>query len=295
MLAIVNTTDGIPFGETDFSLAQSLGEQAALALQNLELMAIQIERNRMENDLSLASSIQGMLLPKQFPNQPKLEFAATYLPAQKVGGDFYDCFELSDGCIGVAVADVSGKGVPASLVMAICQSNLRHFARANRCPAVALRRLNEVIDEETGQEMFVTIVYAVIDPAAETVTLARAGHELPLLCHAGDGDGSCATEFVACKGMAVGMVPDIIFRGAIEEVTRPFRSGDCLILFTDGVTEAANEKEEEFANDRLEKAVQRACRESAKEINQRIVDSVSAFAGTNDHSDDFTLLTVKHV
>lgn len=298
VLAIVNSTDGMPFGETDFSLAQSLGEQAALALQNLDLMAYQIERNRMENDLSLASNIQGMLLPKQFPADPMLDFAAIYLPSQKVGGDFYDSFELGDGRIGVAVADVSGKGVPASLVMAICQSNLRHFARAHGSPAKALRMLNEVMDEETGREMFVTIVYAVIDTARDTITIARAGHELPLLCRSvGDQakGGSYAAEFIHSQGMAVGMVPDEIFGDSLEEVTRPFSRGDCLLLFTDGVTEAANVFEEEFANARLESAILDLHSRSASEINEGVLERVATFAGTRHHGDDFTLLTIKHL
>lgn len=299
VLAIANSTDGRPFGETDYSLAQSLAEQAALALQNLELMEFQIERNRMENDLSLASNIQGMLLPKQFPANPQLEFAALYLPAQKVGGDFYDCFDLGDGRVGVAIADVSGKGVPASLVMAICQSNLRHFAREAGSPARALRLLNGVMDEETADDMFVTIVYAVIDTARETIVLARAGHELPVICRGGSaergGTGGVEVEFVESPGMAVGMVPDVIFDESIEEVTRPFRPGDCLVLFTDGVTEAVNALEEEYSNERLGTLLRELCPRSAPEINQEILDRVSAFSGTKKHGDDFTLLTVKHL
>jgi len=236
VLAIVNSADGLPFGETDFSLVESLGEQAGLAIQNLDLMAFQIERNRMENDLSLASNIQGMLLPKQFPENPKLDFASVYLPAQKVGGDFFDAFELGDGRIGVVVADVSGKGVPASLVMAICQSNLRHFARAHSSPAIALRKLNEVLDEETGPEMFVTVVYGVIDSDQGTLTIARAGHELPLLCRGPSDTGPSVAEFIQSSGMAVGIVPDEIFAPAIEEVTRSFRRGDVLVLYTDGMS-----------------------------------------------------------
>ncbi len=296
VLAIVNSADGLTFGESEFSLAESLGEQAALALQNLDLMAVQLEQSRLENDLALASNIQGMLLPKQFPKDPRLAFGAIYLPAQQVGGDFYDAFELGDGRIGVVVADVSGKGIPASLVMAICQSNLRHFARACDSPAEALRQLNGILHEETGPEMFVTVLYAVIDRQKHEVTLARAGHELPLLCHHSQvGTDGSTTEFIRSEGMAVGMVPGEIFDASIDEVVRPFLPGDVLLLYTDGVTEASNEKNIEFGNERLQQVVVGALNEFPREINQQILDRVSSFAGSSGYADDFTLLTIQYL
>jgi sigma-B regulation protein RsbU (phosphoserine phosphatase) len=294
VLAIVNRSDGIPFGASDLALAESLGEQAGLALKNLELMALQMERNRIENDLELASSIQGMLLPKHFPELPEYEFASIYEPAQKVGGDLFDVFELGDGRIGVAVADVSGKGVPASLVMAICQSNLRHFARANPdSPAAALRKLNEVIHAETGTRMFVTMVYGVIDPTSGTVTLARAGHERPLLGRARGSGGGASLEFVRSTGMAVGMVPDAIFSASLSDARVELAPGDCLVLFTDGITEATNPRDEEFSNQRLGEVVKRHLGESAQAINAAIRQSVARFCGELVPTDDFTVLTIK--
>lgn len=292
VLAIVNRSDGLPFGESDFSLAVSLGEQAGLALQNFELMAFQLEKTRLENDLVLARNIQGMLLPKKFPEHPQLSFAAIYESAQQVGGDLYDVFPLKDGRIGLAIADVSGKGIPASLVMAICQSNLRHFARRYGAPAKVLTKLNEVLAVETSGEMFVTVIYAVLDPAHDSLTFARAGHELPLLCSANGGEGG-RSQFVRSEGMAVGMVPGELFEPAIEDVTIPFAAGDSLILFTDGVTEALNTRQEEFSNDRLAEIAREACHRSPSEINSAIRQHVTRFCGGNAPSDDFTLVTVK--
>lgn len=295
VLAIVNSSDGMPFAESDLSMALSLAEQAGLAIQNLDLMALQIERNRIENDLSLASNIQGMLLPKQFPESEELGFAAVYRPAQKVGGDFYDAFPLEDGRIGVAIADVSGKGIPASLVMAICQTHLRHFAMHCGSPADALRRLNKVIDAETRKEMFVTVVYAVVDTRGETITMARAGHELPIICRCKTGPGASGSPFVRSAGMAIGMVPPEIFDLAIEEVTVPFRKGDVLMLYTDGITEATNSAGEEFTNHRLALAVANHRERRATGINEAVLASVSEFASTEEYADDITLLTVKHL
>ena len=121
VLAIVNPSDGGSFGENDFSLAQNIAEQAGLAIHNLDLMASQIEKNKLDVDLGLAHEIQNMLLPREFPAHPGLDVATFYQPAQKVGGDLYDVFEIDESRIGVAIADVSGKGIPASLLMAICQ------------------------------------------------------------------------------------------------------------------------------------------------------------------------------
>jgi len=159
VLAIVNPSDGGSFGETDFSLATSLAEQAGLAIHNLDLMASQIEKNKLDSDLGLAHEIQSMLLPKEFPQLRKLSMASIYQPAQKVGGDLYDVFRIDDFRVGVAIADVSGKGIPASLLMAICQSNLRHFARNYASPAKVLCELNEVMVGEMRPEMFVTLFY----------------------------------------------------------------------------------------------------------------------------------------
>jgi sigma-B regulation protein RsbU (phosphoserine phosphatase) len=160
--------------------ASSLAEQAALALHNADAIRVRLAQHRFDLDLSVASSIQTMLLPSSFPENSALDISARYHPAQKVGGDLYDVFELPEGLIGVVIADVSGKGIPASLLMAICQSHLRHLARKHHSPARVLSELNQILEPEIRQDMFVTITYAVVDPEGNQLVLARAGHELPL-------------------------------------------------------------------------------------------------------------------
>ncbi|MEX0321828.1 MAG: SpoIIE family protein phosphatase [Puniceicoccaceae bacterium] len=292
VLAVVNPSDGGSFGETDFSLAQSIAEQAGLAIHNLDLMATQIEKNQLDVDLGLAEEIQNMLLPGKLPQLDKLEIASIYKPAQKVGGDMYDVFELGENRIGISIADVSGKGIPASLLMAICQSNLRHFARIMESPAEVLKSLNEVLIGELRPEMFVTIVYAVLDLGSDTLTLARGGHELPIIVHSGAG---ASPEFIKTEGMALGMVPDNIFSEAIEDASVPFNKGDILVLYTDGVTEAVNLEGIEFGNSRLSDVVDSLKSRKPKGIANGIEDRITLFSNKTGQADDLTLVLAKHL
>ena len=295
VLAMVNPSDGGSFGESDFSLAQSLAEQAGLAIHNLDLMASQIEKNKMDSDLGLAHEIQSMLLPNEFPAVSNLDMATIYKPAQKVGGDLYDIFAIDEHRVGIAIADVSGKGIPASILMAICQSNLRHFARHIDSPARVLSELNEVMVGETRPEMFVTIIYAVIDLATDEITFARGGHELPIVVHSGEGT-EVSHEFLESEGMALGMVPNEIFDMAIRDSTFPFKQGDILALYTDGVTEAANPDGVEFGNSRLAEVVSTLRAREPEELVQGILDRISLFSGKESgQSDDFTVVVVKHL
>jgi sigma-B regulation protein RsbU (phosphoserine phosphatase) len=294
VLAIVNPSDGGSFGDTDLSLARSLAEQAGLAIHNLDLMAFQIEKNKLDVDLGLANEIQSMLLPQTFPSEQRLDMATIYRPAQKVGGDLYDLFRIDEDHVAVAIADVSGKGIPASLIMAICQSNLRHLARNHESPATVLRELNEVMIEEMRPEMFITIIYGVFDLKADTLTVARGGHELPIIVREGVTDGQVRAEFIESEGMALGMVPSEIFDSAIVDKTIPFTSDDVLLLYTDGVTEAVNAEGIEFSNGRLADVLRTLRSRPAEELVQGIFDRITLFTGPAGQNDDFTVVAVKH-
>ncbi|MFI5357999.1 MAG: PP2C family protein-serine/threonine phosphatase [Opitutales bacterium] len=295
VLAVANAADGNHFTEADFSLMQSLAEQAALALHNAEFLNFQIEKKQLDLDLSLASGIQQMLLPGEMPPFPGLDLDARYSPAQKVGGDLYDVFALSDTRLGIAVADVSGKGIPASLLMAICRTNLRQIAPRQGSPAQTLIDLNRVLGGNLSNGMFITMLYCVIDLAAGTVTMARAGHELPLLSRRNALTGVAEETFVGSEGMSLGMVPDEIFGAVISDRVEPFNPGDVLVLYTDGITEAPNEEGKEFSGNRLADAVRTLHNRSAVELNNGILESVHRFTSETAQRDDFTLVTVKRV
>jgi len=294
VLAVANSADGEPFTQTDFSLMQSLAEQAALALHNQEFLNFQIEKRQLDLDLSLASGIQQMLLPKEPPKMAGLDIDARYTPAQKVSGDFYDLFALSDTRLGVAVADVSGKGIPASLLMAMCRTNLRQIAPRYDSPAKTLADLNRALGGDL-RGMFITILYAVIDTARGEVTFARAGHELPLFSRRDRVTGVPVGEYVGSEGMPLGLVPDGIFSSVIADRTEPFAVGDALVLYTDGLTEAPNEEDKEFSGARLADAVHALHNRSARELNDGILETVHRFAGSVALRDDLTLVTIKRV
>lgn len=290
VLAVANPAADRPFTEVEFRLMQSLGEQAALALHNAEFLSLQIEKSQLDLDLSIASGIQQMLLPREVPIPPGLDVDARYTPAQKVGGDLYDLIPLPGGRLGVAIADVSGKGIPASLLMAIARTSLRQIALRHDSPARVLTELNRALAPDIHGGHYITMVYAVIEPAANRVRFARAGHELPLIAPLGEPVG-----FVGSEGMPIGMVSDELFSAVIAERTERFAAGDLLVLYTDGLTEAPNEDRKEFSGARLAEVVGAQRGRSAGAIGDAIVAGVRAFAGEGVQHDDLTLVTVKRV
>ena len=295
VLVVANPADERAFTEMEFSLLRSLAEQAALALHNAEFLNLQIEKKQLDLDLSLASGIQQMLLPRQAVTLAGLDVDARYAPAQKVGGDLYDLLPLSETRLGVVVADVSGKGIPASLLMAICRTHLRQLAPRYESPARALAELNRVLATDIHSGLYVTMIYAVIDLARHTVTVARAGHELPLFVRREAASSVYRAEFVGSEGMAIGMVPDDLFTSVIADRTESFAPGDVLVLYTDGITEAPNEDEKEFSSGRLADVARSLHSHAARGINDGILESVQRFTGAAAQRDDFTLLTVKRV
>ena len=293
VLAVTNPAGDELFDQADFTLMQSLAEQAALALHNAEFLHLQIEKRQLDLDLSIASGIQQMLLPRELTRFPGLEIDARYMPAQRVGGDLYDVFPLSDSRLGLAVADVSGKGIPASLLMAIARTSLRQIAPRHASPAAALRELNATLATDIQAGLFVTMLYAVVDVTKQQVTFARAGHELPLLVSVRAAAGAQRARFIGSEGIALGMVPDEVFGEAVLDRTEPFGAGDVLVLYTDGVTEAPNEDDKEFSGARLADLVSGAAERPPREINDRILEQIGRFTGEGGQRDDFTLLTVK--
>ena len=295
VLAVANPAGGLPFTESDFSLVMSLAEQAGLAVHNLESMHFQIEKQQLDLDLALASSIQQMLLPAATPRLAGLDLAAQYVPTQQIGGDLYDFYVLSPARLGLAVADVSGKGIPASLLMAICRTNLQQIAPHHDSPARVLREVNRAMAGDVCRGMFITILYAVIDVEQGTVTFARAGHELPLISRRDPASGQPVSEFIGSEGMPIGMVGTGLFDQTIADQTIPFLPGDTLVLYTDGITEAANDDDKEFSGSRLADALRTLRSRSAAEITLGILDHVRRFSGRDHHRDDLTLVTVKRV
>jgi sigma-B regulation protein RsbU (phosphoserine phosphatase) len=295
VLAVTNPADDQPFEEADFTLIQSLAEQAALALHNAEFLDLLLQRRQLDLDLSIASGIQKMLLPREAPTLEGLDLDARYTPAQRVGGDLYDIIPLSATRLAVVVADVAGKGIAASMLMAICRTNLHQIAMRHDSPVAVLSELNKALSEDVEAGLYVTMLYAVIDTEANTVSFARAGHELPLIVRGGPGAGTCRAEYVPSDGMALGMVPSEVFDLSLAERVEPFAPGDTLVLYTDGITEAPNEDGKEFAGARLADTVRMLHGRSAAAVNDGILEAVGRFAGSESQRDDLTLVTVRRL
>lgn len=293
VLCVCNPSDGMPFTETDYSLAEALAEQAGLAVHNADFLALQVEKQRLDLDLTLASDVQQMLLPRTMPSLSGVDIDARYLAAQKVSGDLYDVFELGEGRLGLAVADVSGKGISASLLMAICRTTLHQIAPDHVSPARVLAALNRSLAGDIREGMYITMTYAVIDSATNTLVLARAGHERPLLSHRDPVTGVFISDFISSEGMPLGLVDQDLFESVIEDKAVEFAAGSTLVLFTDGLTEAPNAEEREFGTGRLADTLRTAHSGSAKQINDAILTAVQHFAGATGLRDDYTLLTVK--
>lgn len=290
VLCVCNAADGLPFTETDYSLVEALAEQAGLAVHNADFVALEVEKQRIDLDLTLASDVQQMLLPREMPLVPGLEIDARYMAAQKVGGDFYDVFPLEGGRLGVAVADVSGKGISASLLMAICRTQLRAIAPRHASPAAAMRELNRSLSTDIRSGMYITMTYAIVDAARSHLVFARAGHELPLLAVA--EARSLRHQFVGSEGMPLGLVDPEVFDAVIADREVAFGAGALLVLFTDGLTEAPNDDGREFGSARLADAVRATHEQPASAINTAIMKAVSTFS-RGEPRDDFTLLTLK--
>jgi phosphoserine phosphatase RsbU/P len=190
--------------------------------------------------------------------------------------------------VGLAVADVAGKGIGASLLMAICRTLLRVHAARHESPARVLSEINRALQGDVRDGMFVTMVYAVVDVARGTVSYARAGHEKPLLARRGPTGGSC--EYLASEGLPLGLTDEATFEAAIEERTIEFSDGTTLVLYSDGLTEAANATEVEFGSARLSDALHAAHGTSAAGVNSAIFAALERF-GARQLRDDYTICT----
>lgn len=293
ILAVANPENGGRFDDGDFSYVKSLAEQGGVALHLRELFALQSEKTKIDFDLTIAAGVQKLLLPQDLPHMPGMSLHACYRPARQVGGDLYDVVDLGQGRICVITADVSGKGVSASLVMAMAHTHLRHLMRTCVSSAEILRRLNAEMIGEIQRGMFITITCAIIDTRHHSLTLARAGHELPLLLAHQSGPTGPGYVKIHTDGMAIGIVPPAVFDEILTEVTLPFRPGDVIVFFTDGLTEARNNQGDEFGTNGLSDIIRAAHHYGARDINQEILAALEDFCEGNPPHDDLTLVTVK--
>jgi serine phosphatase RsbU (regulator of sigma subunit)/anti-sigma regulatory factor (Ser/Thr protein kinase) len=274
------------YSADDRKLLDALAGQAAPAVRVAQLVRQQEgqarERERIEQELRVAQLIQQQFLPHELPELKGWHVAAYYRPAREVGGDFYDFIELPGDRIGIVVGDVTDKGVPAALVMATTHSLLRAEAPRLVSPARVLERVNNLLVDEMPPKMFVTCLYAVLDPAAGTLVFANAGHNLP---YVGTNEG---TLELRATGMPLGLLADM----AYEETSAVLRPGNSLLLHSDGLAEAHSPDREMYGFPRLKKVMGEG-RDGEALIDQ-LLESLDDFVGpTWEQEDDITLVTLQ--
>ena len=243
------------------------------------------ELERTEYEMETARGIQQSFLPESPPQIEGFELAALSLPARQVGGDFYDFIPVSQDKWGLVIADVSGKGVPAALFMALSRTLVRANVAGNLTASEAIRRANDLISQEAKFGMFVTLFYAVLDPKRKTFEYVNAGHNPPFVLRKNSRD----VILLRAKGIALGVMDDI----ALEEKTFELASNDIVVFYTDGITEAINGVEEQFGEARLVETITQNADLSPKDLIDRVKDEVFAFAQGQPQHDDFTLVLLK--
>ena len=289
VLALTRATDRDAFSDSKLELFQAIAEQSAFALFNQAIHLAAGEKHALDRDLAIAREIQKILLPSDAPDLRGFELNGLNLPARTLSGDYFDFLPVDDDHIGIAIADVSGKGVPASLIMAMCRGALRSQSRGELSPAAVLRGVNRLLYPDMKQDMFISMAYVVLDRRTGSAVLARAGHDAPLLYRAATDEA----EILSPKGMAVGIDSGGVFDRVCTNHPFALEAGDLLLLYTDGLTEALDAGGEEYGVERLRQELGRAAPSGASETLRHLASSVRNFAGEQPQHDDITLIALR--
>jgi sigma-B regulation protein RsbU (phosphoserine phosphatase) len=288
VLVVVNKLGETVFDSRDMALLQALADQAAVTVDLVKLYDVLADQQRIEHELSIAHEFQKMLLPNEFPQLPEYELHALSEAATTVGGDFFDFFEVTPNHWGLVVADVSGKGIPGALIMAMVRAVLRAEARGSLSPKEVLRRVNERVLADTTEGVFVTMTYGVLDLRTRRLRFVRAGHE-PLLI-IGGRDQQVAE--VSAEGIALGLVDDTLF-DKNEEAEIQLRPGEVALLYTDGVIEAIDQSNKEYGRERLINRLQMSEDPTAPGLIGDIMKDIHQFTLGIPQHDDITMLALR--
>jgi sigma-B regulation protein RsbU (phosphoserine phosphatase) len=289
VVCLANHADLTSFTEPEFEVAKSVAAQAAFSLYNATVYTQLAEKKRLDRDLETAQEIQRILLPESCPDLPGFTLSATNLPAQRVSGDYYDFLRIDDHHWGLVIADVSGKGVPASLIMAMCRTVMRTQAAGCLSPSEVLKKANRILYPDIREDMFITLAYVVVDLREGILRVAKAGHDAPLLCK----DRFQTVETLQSPGMALGIDSGEVFDSVIQDLTIPLQPGDTLLIYTDGVNEAVDPDGQEFGRDQVKTALKAAAPEGVDAVVHNLVERVGRFAAGAPQNDDITLVCLQ--
>ncbi len=275
-------TKPIDFHDLEATISKTLAHLEVMR----EALRSRDELVALRRELGVAARMQESILPTVFPRDSRFEIHASMTPALEVGGDFYDFFKLEDGRMGIVMADVSGKGVPAALFMMVSRTLMKGTAIGESDPATAVAEVNRLLVESNEESMFVTLFYASFDPAAGLLEFANGGHNLPYVVKK-SGD----VEQIDCdSGIVLAVLPGFEFPGGALQL----EPGDVVFFYTDGITEAMNEEGEEFGDDTLAAVLGEIAGSDAPTFSEKVVEAVRAHAGDAPQSDDITCLCLRY-
>jgi phosphoserine phosphatase RsbU/P len=281
-----------PYTGSDLRLLKSVATQTGLALANAQLTSAIAEevgrREKMSREIEIAREVQERLFPQRLQPIPGIEFFGACRTALGVGGDYYDFLVLPDGKLGIALGDISGKGIPAALMMASLQASLRaEAARAGSDIAGLLARVNQALFDASSEDRYATFFYSQYDPATQELTYVNAGHCAPMLFRG--ADKLATVERLSTGGPVIGLIPEMFFEQAVVRMS----PGDELVIFTDGVSEAMNRDLEEWGEQRLSETVQKFPASAPPELITQIMAAADAFVAGAPQHDDMTLVVVR--
>lgn len=282
VLQLLNKTNG-SFGERDLRFLDAISEHMAIGMENATLHMEMIEKQRMQRDLQLGREIQAGLFPTPPSDVQESDLAAQSIPCFEVGGDYYDFLELPNGDLGIVIADVSGKGVAAALIMSSIQAALRVAAPIENDMAMLVGRLNALLYRSARGRKYVTFFFARYEPSSGKLRYVNAGHNPPMVLSHGE------IRKLAATGKPIGILPDSRYEEHVAQLPR----GGTLFLYTDGLNEAANREDEEFGMQRLERVVFDAASAPVQELPARVLEAVTRFENGAHATDDKTIVALR--
>ncbi len=273
------------FREEDLKVLTTIASVASIKIEHERLLEERLEKRRMEEELKVASEIQMRLQPFAPPKLQGWEMTAVSFPCREVGGDYYDFIQCKKrACLAIAVGDVSGKGTGAALLMSSLHAAVRAQAQTSQSISEVMSQINQYIYENSPPNKFLTLFYGELDPTSAKMTYSNGGHNPPMLVRA-----SGEVVRLAQGGLPIGMMPGVKY----QEESVAFEPGDALVIYSDGITESVNDKEEEFGEERLIEVVRNNLTRSASGIRDKIDEALSRFVGTTPPIDDMTLMIIK--
>lgn len=289
VVAVVKGLQHGGFSHNDFEVFRSVAEQSAFAMGNAMIHQELAEKRKIDAELRTARDVQNVLLPTSEPHIPGYRVSGSNTPARMISGDYFDYMELEHGKSGVVIADVTGKGVPAGLLMAMCRSVLRLTSKNTSSPSEALNLVNRHLFPDVREDMFVSLAYVILTHGTGDLLLSRAGHDAPLMFRS----NTRTVEFIKPPGLAIGIDEGDVFERVTKDFPMHMESGDCLLLYTDGVCEAVDKDDNEFSSNRLEDEFLKSAPMGAEAVVDSIRQAVSLFVGDLPQMDDITLIAIE--